>query len=679
MSNSEDYLDGLLDSISEAKTNVKNAAAREERKRAEKVARRNRINPDDDFMDATGISSYEPTRVSRKNLREAFSESDFLRDFEDELLGDDVDDEESFVSDFEKELAADFGLDMDDSESEELPLENAEEELDAPLEDLTEESVEGSMEESTEETFDLDFEELPLEEENDDDGENQESIDEAMEENLEEAADDSTDELSEDELEDSSEEDTEDVEDIEESVEATEEAEVDEAVEATEEAEAEKAEEATAEEELEVESLEDSESGEEEPLEDSDGDSSVDDILSAARMKMDGEEAEEESLLQPEFQPDELDLEELPLETSEDEMPSLLDEDGDSDLMDLLGGDSDLADIGDLLAADENDIELQESRDSYEAGADGISLDDVFEEPQEDEKKGVFGKIQKFFRKLFEHKDNDPSGEHTVEILDHVGPEDFSAENADLLNELDGEPAAPLDKKAAKEEAKKQAKAEKEKKKKEAAAEKEKKKKAAEEAKKRKAEEKAKAKANKPKDNSPKIPIKAFIPFVLLGVSIIVLVMVATNVLSAHKAESMAKKYFDNGDYEQAYKEISNMTFKDEEDIQFQESVHMMAELQLKYERYQSFMELQKYDMALDELVNGYGRYRFNAETASGLGISDSYDALGQSIANQMMDQFGVTTERAEELYAMHDRKEYTKAIIEIIENLGMSVENQYE
>jgi hypothetical protein len=236
-----------------------------------------------------------------------------------------------------------------------------------------------------------------------------------------------------------------------------------------------------------------------------------------------------------------------------------------------------------------------------------------------------------------------------------------------------------LDKKAAKEEAKKQAKAEKEKKKKEAAAEKEKKKKAAEEAKKRKAEEKAKAKANKPKDNSPKIPIKAFIPFVLLGVSIIVLVMVATNVLSAHKAESMAKKYFDNGDYEQAYKEISNMTFKDEEDIQFQESVHMMAELQLKYERYQSFMELQKYDMALDELVNGYGRYRFNAETASGLGISDSYDALGQSIANQMMDQFGVTTERAEELYAMHDRKEYTKAIIEIIENLGMSVENQYE
>ncbi|MCR5669284.1 MAG: hypothetical protein K6G05_09590 [Lachnospiraceae bacterium] len=674
MSNSEDYLDGLLDSISEAKTNVKNAAAREERKRAEKVARRNRINPDDDFMDATGISSYEPTRVSRKNLREAFSESDFLRDFEDELLGDDVDDEEGFVSDFEKELAADFGLDMDDSESEELPLENAEEELDAPLEDLTEESVEGSMEESMEETFDLDFDELPLD---DEDGEDQESIDEAVEENVQDVLDDSIEEPSEEVREDSSEETSEeaaeDVEDIEEAEEDSEEAEAEEDLEEAE------AEDATAEEELEVESLEDSESGEEEPLEDSDGDSSVDDILSAARMKMDGEEAEEESLLQPEFQPDELDLEELPLETSEDEMPSLLDEDGDSDLMDLLGGDSDLADIGDLLAADENDIELQESRDSYEAGADGISLDDVFEEPQEDEKKGVFGKIQKFFRKLFEHKDNDPSGEHTVEILDHVGPEDFSAENADLLNELDGEPAAPLDKKAAKEEAKKQAKAEKEKKKKEAAAEKEKKKKAAEEAKKRKAEEKAKTKANKPKDNSPKIPIKAFIPFLLLGVSIIALVMVATNVLSAHKAESMAKKYFDNGDYEQAYKEISNMTFKDEEDIQFQETVHMMAELQLKYERYQSFMELQKYDMALDELVNGYGRYRFNAETASGLGISDSYDALGQSIANQMMDQFGVTTERAEELYVMHDRKEYTKAIIEIIENLGMSVENQYE
>ena len=155
--------------------------------------------------------------------------------------------------------------------------------------------------------------------------------------------------------------------------------------------------------------------------------------------------------------------------------------------------------------------------------------------------------------------------------------------------------------------------------------------------------------------------------------------MVATNVLSAHKAETMAKKYFDNGQYEQAYKEIGNKTFKDEEDINFQESVHLMAELQMKYNRYQSFMTMKKYDLALDELVNGYGRYNFNAATAAGLGIGDAYDAMAQTMAGQLMDQFGVTTDQALELYNIHDRKDYTKAIIEVVENLGMKVENQYE
>ncbi|MBQ1902721.1 MAG: hypothetical protein II169_09290, partial [Lachnospiraceae bacterium] len=128
MSNSEDYLDGLLNSISEAKTNVKNAAAREERRRAERVARRTRINPEDNFMDATGISGYEPRRVSRKNLREAFSESDFLKDFEDELLEGEEDDGTSLVDDFEQEIAADFGLDMGNEEEGDSSIE--EDELD---------------------------------------------------------------------------------------------------------------------------------------------------------------------------------------------------------------------------------------------------------------------------------------------------------------------------------------------------------------------------------------------------------------------------------------------------------------------------------------------------------------------------------------------------------------------
>ena len=52
---------------------------------------------------------------------------------------------------------------------------------------------------------------------------------------------------------------------------------------------------------------------------------------------------------------------------------------------------------------------------------------------------------------------------------------------------------------------------------------------------------------------------------------------------------------------------------------------------------------------------------------------------MAQTMAGQLMDQFGVTTDQALELYNIHDRKDYTKAIIEVVENLGMKVENQYE
>lgn len=688
MSNSEDYLDGLLGSISEAKTNVENAVAREERRRARKVARRTMVDPNDDFMDATGISGYEPRRVSRKNLKEAFSESEFLKDFEDEILGSEDSSEDEFLSDFERDLEREFS---DDSEEELLAPENQQDTVeDFPVEESEIDDADFSQEDSVLEDAldDIPAMEEPMEEVSEELSSEETSTDGTMEELPTEEFPVEEDALEEHPVEEAPAE-----EPLEEAPteEPLEELPVEELpVEEMTPTEENPKEELPLDLDMSVENPE-----EEMPLEDD----SVDDILSNARMKME-EEPMEESLLQPEYQPDALDaegeipvgdlsaeelplgdlsMEELPLG---DDMPNLLDEDGDADLMSLLDGeDADLADIGDLLSADEGGEELAEAREAYEAGADGVSLDSLEEgTTSEEDFSGPFGKIKHFFVNLFKHKDNDEEGNATVDIIENAGPEDLSGENADILKEFEAsvdEP--PVDPKVAKEEAKKKAKEEKEKKKKEAAAEKEKKKKEAAEAKKRKAEEKAKAKANKPKDNSPKIPLKAFIPFILLGASIVVLVMVATNVLSDHKFINQAKKDYDNGQYVEAYEQISNMTFTDEEDINFQESVHLMAELQLKYDRYQTFMNMEKYDLALDELVNGYGRYSFNAETAAGLGISDSYDALGQSIAQQLQDQFGVTTETAADLYGMHDRKEYTKALIEIVESLGMEVENQYE
>ena len=102
MSQSEDYLDGLLNSINRAKTDAEHVQENVERKQQEFVESRKAVNPDEDFFAATGIDVRQTkTKSSHPYLRKVFSEEDFLRKFEEELEDDDVD---AFLSNFEQEI-----------------------------------------------------------------------------------------------------------------------------------------------------------------------------------------------------------------------------------------------------------------------------------------------------------------------------------------------------------------------------------------------------------------------------------------------------------------------------------------------------------------------------------------------------------------------------------------------
>ena len=69
----------------------------------EKQEQRNRIKPDDDFMEASGIRRLSRNRPAMKNLRKALSEDDFLKMFEEEL-GEDLDQSDDFIREFEDEI-----------------------------------------------------------------------------------------------------------------------------------------------------------------------------------------------------------------------------------------------------------------------------------------------------------------------------------------------------------------------------------------------------------------------------------------------------------------------------------------------------------------------------------------------------------------------------------------------
>ncbi len=102
MANSEDYLDGLLDSITQAREETRTVTEERPAPRGRRSGdRKSRIRPGDDFMEANGLSSYRDTdRRSRRSLRRS-TENDFVRSFEDELSMDDADD---LIRAFEREL-----------------------------------------------------------------------------------------------------------------------------------------------------------------------------------------------------------------------------------------------------------------------------------------------------------------------------------------------------------------------------------------------------------------------------------------------------------------------------------------------------------------------------------------------------------------------------------------------
>ena len=70
MANSEDYLDSLLNSVQTVRKDVTDAQKQTEAILREKQEQRNRIKPDDDFMEASGIRDYKPEQIGRASCRE---------------------------------------------------------------------------------------------------------------------------------------------------------------------------------------------------------------------------------------------------------------------------------------------------------------------------------------------------------------------------------------------------------------------------------------------------------------------------------------------------------------------------------------------------------------------------------------------------------------------------------
>ncbi len=353
--------------------------------------------------------------------------------------------------------------------------------------------------------------------------------------------------------------------------------------------------------------------------------------------------------------------------------------DHDQDLMDLLKSEDGLSDIGDMLNADEAGESIED---------DGLSgFDDISEVSEDDEKaeeaeaetaaekpkkEGFFAKLGKI---LFGEDEDEEEGKTEEKVsLDRTAMpdiEDLTDENLQILQSLEGTPEAaeePQEKEPTPEEIKAKKKEEKKKKKEEK--EKKKKEKKEQKAKKPKKERPKKEKLPKEPDLTPPLPKVPVILIFIMAASFFALVMIATNLLGYSNSFTEAADAYSKGNYEEAYQQVAGMNVKEADSGEY-EKYKIVATIDSEYKAYESLMQGEVYDMALDSLIRAIGRCEKYEQDAATYGCAGEVEKI-KAQAVEALAIFGISEEDAMNLYSIEDRKEYSKGIYNVLTAAGL-------
>lgn len=312
-------------------------------------------------------------------------------------------------------------------------------------------------------------------------------------------------------------------------------------------------------------------------------------------------------------------------------------------------------------AKPEEDDELMKMLNSSgepEQGEDAVDTD-AHPEPEADgeeggqqKKKGFLAKLSAF---LF-------GSEEEEEVSGQGQAEASTAENADILNDMDN---TSKESAAQKKKEKKEKKEQKKKEKQEKKAQKEKTKKA-----KPKKEKKPKPAAEP--DHTPPLPRVPVILIFVMATSILVLVLTGTHLFGYSDSFSSAKQSFAEGRYAEAFEAVAGEKVK-EKDADTYEKYRITAMVAAEYDAYESMMDAEVYDMALDSLIRTIQRYDKYVEDAGIFGCRDELDRIEAQAEEALQQNFGISAEDARAMYSSEDKKAYSTEIYHVLEAMGLS------
>ena len=347
-----------------------------------------------------------------------------------------------------------------------------------------------------------------------------------------------------------------------------------------------------------------------------------------------------------------------------------------TELIDELGDDADLSEMGDLLRKDDKlDLVEDDLMSMLEGDGDGQGRENGEGSSEEDEESGEGGKKSRRKRKkknkepevdeegnpikkkgllqwiqdfLFAGDDEEDADLEKEGAASNVAnPSEQTLENAALL----GEDIQAGGKKKKKKEKKKKEKPKKEKKPKE-------------------------KKPKKPKKEKPvedtvpekKLPKKKVAAVAIFFTSFLAAVTFCTFAFANVGYESAAKANFEKGDYEGAYDSLVGLTHLSDESRDIYNKSFVLMRLQRKIDAYNEYQQRGEDLEAIDSLIQGVVIHDSLTEYAESLGVGPDFEALYQEILGYLSGVYGVDETLATDISRMGDDLEYTMLLLDIVD-----------
>lgn len=313
--------------------------------------------------------------------------------------------------------------------------------------------------------------------------------------------------------------------------------------------------------------------------------------------------------------------------------------------------------------------EDQEAEESETSKKEKKKKDKKKRKEKEDQEENL-GFLQKLSRILF-GEDDELEEESNIAIPEISEIENISDENMDILRELEKKKDAPEDEeKALKAQKKKEKKEQKEQKKKERAEKK------AQKAKEKQAKPKKVKKVKEPKvvEKTKPLPKGPVFLIMLVGISLVILINLLSSQIGYSLSVSDAKKYYEQGDYVEAYTCFSqgdNKVKKADEELY--NKAKLTAYVQQQINNYKTYQKQKMYAEALNALVCGVGRYDKNAADAAAAGAAVEYEKMLAKMEKALKKNYSMTLDEARELYDIRDKKDYTYTLYDVIDSLGLT------